>query len=65
MVGPMIEVLSAEYNSKEAFGKMNADDNQTVPSSFGIISIPTIIIFSHAKEVERLVGAYPKGHMER
>ena len=64
MVGPIIEALSAEYTGKAAFGKMNVDENQAVPSSFGIMSIPTIIIFSHGKEVERLVGAYPKAHIE-
>ena len=64
MVGPIIEALSAEYAGKAAFGKMNVDENQMVPSSFGIMSIPTIIIFNHGKEVERLVGAYPKAHIE-
>ena len=64
MVGPIIEVLSAEYAGKAAFGKMNVDENQVVPSNFGIMSIPTIIIFNHGKEVERLVGAYPKAHIE-
>jgi thioredoxin 1 len=64
MEGPIIEALSAEYTGKAAFGKMNVDENQVVPSSFGIMSIPTIIIFNHGKEVERLVGAYPKAHIE-
>jgi thioredoxin 1 len=64
MVGPIIEALSAEYTGKAAFGKMNVDENQVVSSSFGIMSIPTIIIFNHGKEVERLVGAYPKAHIE-
>ncbi len=64
MVGPVIEELAAQYSGKVTFGKMNVDENQTVPSSFGIMSIPTIIIFNHSKEVERLVGAYPKAQIE-
>ena len=64
MVGPVIEQLAAEYTGKVAFGKMNVDENQMVPSSFGIMSIPTIMIFNHGKEVEKLVGAYPKVHIE-
>ena len=64
MVGPIIEALSAEYAGKAAFGKMNVDENQIVPSSFGIMSIPTIIIFSYGKEVQRLVGSYQKPHIE-
>lgn len=64
MVGPVIEQLATEYTGKVVFGKMNVDENQKVPRSFGIMSIPTIIIFNHGKEVERLVGAYPKAHIE-
>ena len=64
IVGPIIEALSAEYAGKVAFGKMNVDENQMMPSRFGIMSIPTVIIFNHGKEVERSVGAYPKAHIE-
>jgi thioredoxin 1 len=64
MVGHIIEGLSAEYAETVAFGKMNVDENQVVPSRFGIMSIPTTIFFNHGKEVERLVGAYPKAHIE-
>ena len=64
IVGPIIEALSAEYAGKATFGKMNVDENQMVPGSFGIMSIPTVIVFNHGKEVERSVGAYPKTHVE-
>jgi thioredoxin 1 len=64
MVGPVIEELTAQYTGKVTLGKMNVDENQTVPSSMGIMSIPTIVIFRQGKEVERLVGAYPKAHIE-
>jgi len=64
MVGPVIEELAAEYAGKVAFGKMDVDENQVVPSRFGIMSIPTIVIFNHGKEAERLVGAYPKAHIK-
>ena len=64
MVGPVIEQLAAEYAGKVAFGKMNVDENQKVPSNFGIMSIPTIVVFHHGQAVERIVGAYPKTHIE-
>jgi thioredoxin 1 len=64
MVGPVIEQLAAEYAGKVAFGKINVDENQTVPSSFSVMSIPTIIVFHNGKAVERIVGAYPKAHIE-
>jgi thioredoxin 1 len=64
MVGPVIEQLAVEYAGKVAFGKINVDENQTVPSSFSVMSIPTIIVFHNGKAVERIVGAYPKAHIE-
>ena len=64
MVGPVIEQLAAEYAGKAAFGKMNIDENQMVPSSFGVMSIPTIVVFHRGQAVERIVGAYPKAHIE-
>jgi len=64
MVGPVIEQLAAEYAGKVIFGKMNVDENQAVPSSFGVMSIPTIIVFHNGEVVERIVGAYPKAHIE-
>jgi len=64
MVGPVIEQLAAEYTGKVAFAKMNVDENQRVPSNLGIMSIPTIVVFNHGQAVERIVGAYPKAHIE-
>ena len=64
MVGPIIEELAAQYSGKVKFGKMNVDENQTVPSSFGIMSIPTIIVLHNGKLVERMVAAYPKSQIE-
>ncbi len=64
MVGPVIEQLAAEYAGKVVFGKMNVDENQMVPSSFGVMSIPTIVVFLRGQEVERIVGAYPKTQIE-
>ncbi|MDD3792945.1 MAG: thioredoxin [Candidatus Bathyarchaeota archaeon] len=64
MVGPIIEQLSKEYAGKVTFAKMNVDENQRVPSNYGIMSIPTIIVMQKGKIVETIVGAYPKSHIE-
>ena len=63
-VGPVIEQLAAEYAGKVTFAKMNIDENQTVPNNFGVMSIPTIVVFHRGQEVGRIVGAYPKAHIE-
>lgn len=64
MVGPLIEQLAVEYAGKVAFGKMNVDENMAVPNSFGVMSIPTLVVFKNGKAVETIIGACPKSHIE-
>jgi thioredoxin 1 len=64
MVGPLVEELAAEYAGKVTFGKLNVDDNTMVSSSFGVRSIPTLMVFKDGKAVDTLVGACPKSHIE-
>jgi thioredoxin len=64
MVGPLIEQLAAEYAGKVAFGKMNVDENQAVPGRFGVMSIPTLIVFKNGHAVETAIGACSKSHIE-
>ena len=64
MVGPLIEQLSEEYAGRVVFGKMNVDENMAVPSRFGVMSIPTIVVFKNGKAVETLIGSCPKSQIE-
>jgi thioredoxin 1 len=64
MVSPIIEQLSREYSGKVAFGKVNVDENQRIATSFGIQSIPTLMIFRNGKTVDVMVGALPKAQIE-
>ena len=64
MVGPIVEQLAREYSGKVAFGKLNVDDNQMVAGSFGIQSIPTMMILKAGKVVDVMVGALPKAQIE-
>jgi thioredoxin 1 len=64
MVAPVLEELAAQYAGKVTFGKLNVDENQMVPSNFAVMSIPTIVVFHNGQAVERIVGAYPKSHIE-
>jgi len=64
MVGPIVEELAGQYAGRIAFGKMNVDDNQEVASEHDIMSIPTLMVFSHGKMVDRIVGAMPKPILE-
>jgi thioredoxin 1 len=64
MVSPIIEQLSREYSGRVAFGKVNVDENQRIAASFGIQSIPTLMIFKGIKAVDVIIGAMPKAQIE-
>ena len=54
--GPVIEELAKEYEGKIKVGKINIDENQKISEKYGILSIPTVIIFKNGEEVKRQVG---------
>lgn len=56
MAGPVIEELAKEYQGKIKVGKLNVDENPKISQEYGIMSIPTVIIFKGKKEVKRLIG---------
>jgi len=59
-VSPIIDELEKEYKEKIKVVKINVDENQTTPSKFGIMSIPTIMIFKNGNPVKSMVGAQGK-----
>ena len=60
LVAPHLEELAAEHPDKLTIAKLNIDDNPQSPASYGVMSIPTLILFKHGQEVQRIVGARPK-----
>ena len=60
MVGPVIEDLAKEMQGKIVFGKLNVDENRATSAKYGIMSIPTLLVFKYGKLVDRIVGAMPK-----
>lgn len=63
-VGPIIEELAQEYQGKLKVTKVNVDDNPNIASSYGIRSIPTIMLFKDGKLQDTLVGLAPKDRLE-
>ena len=59
MVSPIIEQLSQEYAGKVKFAKVNTDENPEIAMKFGIMSIPTIIIFKKGQVASTVIGAGP------
>ena len=60
MIAPLVEELSNEYNGKIKFGKVDVDNNPQTAMTYGIRSIPTLLIFKNGKVVDQLIGAVPK-----
>ncbi|NWJ95344.1 MAG: thioredoxin [Chloroflexi bacterium] len=56
MVAPVLEQIQEEQEGKLRVVKVDVDDNQQVASKYGVMSIPTIILFKGGSEVKRIVG---------
>jgi thioredoxin len=61
MVSPVIEQLSHEYSGKAKFVKVDTDSNQDLAMRYGIMSIPTVMLFSGGKVKDVVIGAAPAG----
>jgi thioredoxin 1 len=56
-IAPAVDDIARRYKGKLKVGKMDVDEHQQVPQSFGIRSIPTLLIFKGGKVVGTVVGA--------
>jgi thioredoxin 1 len=63
-VGPIIEELATEYDGKLKVGKVNVDQNQ-VSGNYGVMSIPSVLLFKNGEVVATLVGAQGKDNYKR
>jgi len=60
MIAPILEEIAAEYVGQLKVAKLDVDSNPRTATQFGVMSIPTLILFKNGQAVERLVGAMPK-----
>lgn len=60
MVGPVVDELAEEYKGKMVMGKMNVDENAEVPGTYGIMSIPSLLVFKKGEPVKTFVGVQSK-----
>lgn len=56
MIAPVLEQLSQEMDGKIKICKLNVDENSQTPGKFGVMSIPTLVIFKNGEEKERIIG---------
>jgi thioredoxin 1 len=60
MVGPVIDEIAQEHGDKVAVGKVNVDENPAIAQKYGIMSIPTIILFKDGEPAKKVIGARSK-----
>lgn len=60
MLSPIVEELAGEYDGRMVFAKMNTDECPATPGQFGIMSIPSLLLFKDGELVDRSVGMRPK-----
>lgn len=63
MIAPVVEELARDYAGKLKVCKLNVDENNQTAAQFGIMSIPTLMLFKDGKPVERLIGYMPKAKL--
>jgi thioredoxin 1 len=64
MAEPALEELSEDYKDKVVIAKLNVDENQASSTKYGVMSIPTTILFKEGKEVGRQIGFSGKDAFE-
>jgi thioredoxin 1 len=65
MVSPLVEELAGDFAGKVEFVKMNTDDNPGTPVSYGIRSIPTLMLFKSGQPVGQVIGFRPKAELKK
>lgn len=64
-IAPIMEELAKEYNGQVAIGKLNTDDNQRTAMQYGIMSIPTLLVFKNGQRIDQIVGLMPKDALQQ
>ncbi len=62
IVGPMINEIAEDYNSRAIVGKLDVDNNPEVSKKYGIRNIPTVLFFKNGEVADKQVGAVPKSN---
>ncbi|MGH8056400.1 MAG: thioredoxin [Candidatus Entotheonellia bacterium] len=59
-IAPVVEQLAGEYEGRMKVMKLDVDDNPQTATTYGVQSIPTLLLFKDGRPAERIVGAVPK-----
>jgi thioredoxin 2 len=65
IIAPVIDELATTMAGRVRFAKLNIDENPATATRFNVRSIPTLLVFKDGREVDRIVGVYPKAEIAR
>ena len=65
MLGPIVEELAKELKGELKVGKLNIDESPAIAQKYGVMSVPTMILFKKGKEVKRIVGLRGKEEIKK
>jgi thioredoxin 1 len=65
MVAPIVDELANEYEGKVSFMKLNVDDSPNIARQYGVMSIPTLMIFKNGQPVSNIIGFRPKPELKK
>ncbi|MBI3040415.1 MAG: thioredoxin [Chloroflexi bacterium] len=65
MIAPIVDELAEEYDGRINFVKLDVDQNPKTAAKYGIMSIPTLLIFKNGEPVSHIVGVRPKGELKQ
>jgi thioredoxin 1 len=65
MMEPVLEEIAEEHADQVKVIKLNIDQNQDTPLKFNVMNIPTLIFFKQGKEIDRVIGAFPKKQLAK
>lgn len=60
MIAPVLDEIASELDGKLTIGKLDVDENQSTAMAFGVMSIPTLMLFKNGQQVETIVGFQQK-----
>ncbi|HWX14457.1 MAG TPA: thioredoxin [Methylocella sp.] len=65
MIAPALEEIATELEGKVTIAKLNVDENPKIAGTYGIRSIPTLMLFKDGEKASSKVGAAPKSELKR
>ena len=65
MVAPILDELAEEYSGRVSIARLDVDQNPKTAAKYGIMAIPTMLIFKKGKPVSNIVGLKPKAELKR